>query len=88
LTKLPETFHHRRGFGGQAIEQREIGVGESIKAVAVEVDDADDLAIGLHRGRHFAADVRPQPDIPRIGGDIGHELRASVERNPAGDALA
>ena len=45
---------------GQAFEQRQIGCGEPIEPVAVEVDDADDLAVGLHRGRHFAPDVRPQ----------------------------
>ena len=88
LTELPEAPYDRCGLGGQALEQCKVSRRESAGPIAVEVDDADDPAVGFHRSRHLTAHVRPELDIAGIGGDIGNELRLLVKGDPAGDALA
>ena len=81
--------HDGVGFGGEAEKEGEVGLGEAGGAVAIDVDDADDLAGGAeHGGSHLAAHVVAHAHVAGIGGDVGDDLGAAVKGDPAGDALA
>ncbi len=89
VAQLPEALHDGGGLFADAQEEREVGVVEAVEAVAVEVDDPEDLSAGLdHGGGHFAADFFADGNVAGVGGDVGDELGASVEGYPASDALA
>ena len=88
MTELPEPAENGGGFGGEAHEAGEVARREVADGVVIETDDADDLAVVLHRRGDFAGGGRADAHVAGIAGDIGHELRAGVESDPAGDALA
>jgi hypothetical protein len=68
----------------QALQGRGV---EGADAVGVEVDHADRATLNHQRRGHLAAHARPGGDVPRLGGDIGDQERAAVQRHPAGDTL-
>ena len=89
MAQLPEALHDGGGLFANTDEQGEIGVVETVEAVAVQVDNAKNLAAGFDHGRgDFAAVLLADRDVARIDGDVGDELGTTMESHPAGDALA
>ncbi len=89
VTELPEALQDGGCLFGETDEVGQIVFGEAAKDIAVQIDDAEDLAAALDHGcGHFAAHFRTQGDITGVGGHIGHQLGAAVKGDPAGDALA
>ncbi len=89
VLELPEAQQHGGYLLGQHGDGGEVIGAEAVDGVAVEIDDAEDLAVGGdERGGEFGADGGADGDVAWIGPDIGHELGAAVKGDPAGDTLA
>lgn len=87
--QLPVAFHDAGGCGGEGELEFQIGIVEGVNVIPVDVDDAHDMAIGADHGRdHFGAHMVANPHVTRVFAYIGHQLRATVEGDPAGNSLA
>ena len=60
---------------------------EVLNGLAVDVDNSDNTAAFFHRDGHFGAYVFTHGDVAGFFAHIGHDEGASVEGDPAGDAL-
>lgn len=87
MTFAPELKDDAGGFGGETFEEEEVGGGEALDAIALEVEHSDDeIAVDHGRG-HFAARGRPDGDVAWFVGDVGNEEGFRVEDAPPGDAV-
>src|SRR5690349_20245756 len=81
IGRLEEDLHQR-------LEAARVGLAEAALERAVEVEHADDLAVGDDRDHHLAAGRGIAGDVAGEFVHVGHDDRAPLAGGGAADALA